>query len=112
MANYEWFGPANLASFGGASLAVSVLVNTIRKLATKKWSILTTQRVVFVTCLLIAGIAVGLQSPKDLLSWFLMPLNACLLFCAALGMNELADKVTPRRHGAIAESRFFESWIK
>ncbi len=113
MTNNEWFGTANLASFGGASFAVTVIVNTLRTLAKKKWSIITTQRVVFAICVLIAGFAVGLQSPKDFLSWLIMPLNACLLFCTALGLNEFGDKAKKSKiKGAIGESSFFESWIK
>lgn len=114
MVNPDWFSPTSLTSFGGASLAVNVLVNTLRKLVTKKWSTATTRRVGFAICFLIAGCAVMLQSPMDLMSWFLlMPLNACLLFCTALGMNELCEKTTKRNiKGIVEESGFFESWIK
>jgi hypothetical protein len=112
MANQEWFSRASLVSIGGSSMAVTVTVNTIRSLVSKKWNIRTTQRFVFMICLLIAGVSNGLQSPYDLLSWFLMPLNACLLFCTALGMNKLGDKATLHKHGAMGEPRFFESWIE
>ncbi len=112
MGNPVWFDSATLAGFGGASLAVTVLVNTARKLAGKRWSAVATRRVVFVICLLIACVVVLLESPGDLLSWCLMPLNACLLFCTALGMNVVGGKATASgKHGAIDEAKFFDSWI-
>ena len=76
----------SLGSYGGASLAVAIVSNTIRTLA--KWD---SPWPAFLASI---GISLGgahvlgaLHSGSDI---GLAVLNACLLFCGALGMNTTA----------------------
>jgi hypothetical protein len=77
---------ASIATFGGASAAVAVIANTYRRFRKSDSSIPA----------FVASLAVSFVGAYTAKSWlgigesFLIVLNACLLFCSAAGMNEVA----------------------
>lgn len=105
----DWFGPASLVSFGTASVAVTAVVNTIRALSNRMRAG-TVRRVAFGCCLAVTAVAMLLRSPTDPVAWLLMPLNACVLFCTTLGLNEVSRAGAAQRFAGTR--RFFDSWLK
>jgi Mn2+/Fe2+ NRAMP family transporter len=100
--------PATIATAGVATLAINAVTNTFYRLLKfpPKWT-------AFVTALVVAGILVGIQDKRHWYDWFLGFLNACLLFCSALGVNEAAAAATtPPGQGAAAAQPLVKSWIK
>jgi hypothetical protein len=104
----QLFTPTNIASLGVATAAVNVVANALYKLA--KWSPKWTA---FVCSLAIAYLAVFMESAPQWYEWLLAFFNACLLFCSALGVNELGASAgsKPGQGFARGES-FFTSWIR
>src|SRR6266853_6128019 len=77
--------PATVATAGVATLAINAVTNTFDRLLKfpPKWT-------AFVTALVVSGVLVGMQENRHWFDWLLGFLNACLLFCSALGINEAA----------------------
>lgn len=103
----------SLFTFGGASAAVWLLMNTFRRLTkfTSPWW-------TFCFCLLIAYTsAFMLQQLGGLGDVVVALLNSCLLFCTALGINETFVNISDtgpepgriRRHGGRSVG-WLESW--
>jgi hypothetical protein len=104
----ELFTSVNIASMGIATVAVNVVTNTLYKLVTapKKWT-------AFLAALVIAIVAVSVSSNTQWYDWVLGFFNACLLFCSALGINELAVGGSGAGgSGFAATPTFFTSWLK
>src|ERR671914_1826993 len=81
-----YFTVTSLGTLTGASIAVVAVTNTVRKLSGREWTWLP-----FITSLLIifvsAWTASSLNGPAD---WVMGFLNACLLYCTALGIQTTA----------------------
>ncbi len=103
------FTPENIVSVGVATLAVTVVTNTARKLVAKAkptW-------VAFGASLVIAYVVVGIQTVSHWYDWVLAFFNACLLFCSALGINEVGAATGANdKKGFAAGDGFFKSWFK
>jgi zinc transporter ZupT len=100
----QLFTSVNIASVGTATAAVTVLTNTLYKLAKlpQKWT-------AFVAALLIAYIVVSMSSNPQWYDWILAFFNACLLYCSALGINQM---LAPSGAGFAKPQSFFQSWLK
>jgi zinc transporter ZupT len=62
--------------------------------------------------LLIAYLNVIIMQAPQWYDWLLAFVNGCLLFCSALGLNEIAvSSKKPEEKGAIRPSGFFRSWM-
>jgi hypothetical protein len=73
----------SFATLGGATLGVVVVTNTFRKLTGRHspW-------VPFTASVAISILGAHLAGSLSGVGWLLALLNACLLFCTALGLNE------------------------
>jgi hypothetical protein len=108
-----FFTLATIGTFAGASAAVAVLGNTFRALSgiNAAWP-------PFVCALLVSGVAAyELKALDNLVTGaFLVVLNACLLFCSALGMQEAALGLEPKAGGARPQGRgkvkFLSGWLR
>ncbi len=105
----NFFTLTSIVSFGGASLALVVMTNTLRKLT--GWN---SPWIPFLGSLIIVVVAAyQLGTLKNVLDGFVVLLNACLLFCNALGINE-GIAPSGRAGGALPQGRkairFFSSW--
>jgi len=100
--------PVTIATAGVATLAINAVTNTFYRLLKfpPKWT-------AFVTALIVAGVLVGMQDEKHWYDWLLGFLNACLLFCSALGVNEAAAAAAnpPGQH-VVDVRPLVKSWIK
>ena len=101
-----------IGTYAGASLAVVMLTNTFRKLTgiNAAWP-------AFVCSLVVSGIgAYAADSLKDIIGVFVAVLNACLLFCSALGIQETALQAKPQGGGARPQGRgkvdFLSPWFR
>jgi|SRR5213593_3519143 hypothetical protein len=104
----QLFTPINIVSVGVATLAVNVFANTFYKLL--KWPQTWTA---FVAALVIAYLVVAMQSEVHWYDWVLAFFNACLLYCSALGINEVGAVATQKPgQGAATAQPFFTSWLR
>jgi hypothetical protein len=125
----ELFTLKSFAEIGGATLAVSVTSTVARQLLKR-----TTPWIPFVASVIVslvgAGAAGALQnttghtvnSPEfyeGIGAWLVVFLNACLMFCGALGINEVGRGITtppPPPSGQTEAERpapgLFDSWIR
>lgn len=104
----QLFTAVNIVSVGVATTAVNVATNTLYKLAKmpQKWT-------AFGAALLIAYIVVFMSSNRQWYDWVLAFFNACLLYCSALGMNQMASASSASSGQGFAKpDRFFKSWLK
>lgn len=81
------FNPTNIISVGVATLAVNVATNTLYAVFK-----LPPKATAFVASLVIAYVVVAMVKTPEWYEWVLAFFNACLLFCSALGLNELGAK--------------------
>lgn len=109
MDSSEWFTRASLMSVGGASLAVTLVSNTLRTAAHIKKRNMP-MVVLLLSLAIVAGTA-ALQPPSGRMVWLLVPFNACLLFCTALGINGVGAVATSKGKGVAAGAGFFDSWL-
>lgn len=104
----QLFTSVNVVSVGVATAAVNLAANTLHNLfgLPPKWT-------AFIAALLIAYIIVSLSSQPQWYDWVLAFFNACLLFCSALGINEIsAVTLTPPGAGFAKPAGFIKSWLK
>jgi hypothetical protein len=104
----QLFTSINIASVGIATVAVNVFTNTLYKLAKlpPKWT-------AFIAALIIAIVVVSISSNHKWYDWVLAFFNACLLFCSALGINEIgAEALSGGSKGFAKPAGFITSWIK
>jgi len=103
-----WFTATSIAGVGIASAAVTVATNALYKLAKlpQRWT-------AFVAALVIAYILVFMSSSPPWWNWVLAFFNACLLYCSALGINQIATDATSKPGAGFAATEpFFNSWLK
>jgi hypothetical protein len=104
----ELFTPTNIAGVAIATTAVNVATNALYQLAKlpQRWT-------AFIAALAIAYIVVFMSSAPPWYEWILAFFNACLLYCSALGANQMANMSTSSRgSGFAAPQGFFASWLK
>lgn len=104
----ELFTAANIAGVGIASGAVTVVTNALYKLAQlpQRWT-------GFVAALVIAYLVVFMRDPRPWYEWILAFFNSCLLYCSALGINQIGMAASPQPgKGFAATEGFFTEWFK
>jgi hypothetical protein len=111
----NFFTMESFATFGGASLAVLILTNTVRRLTKFNHPL-----VAFVFSQFVAFFgASGSNSLGTASHYFITFLNGCLLFCSAAGINETASKIAEpapppgsvKPHGA-QPAKWLSSWYR
>ena len=112
----QFFEMESLFTFGGASFAVVVMVNTYQKLIDKHvvaFGFVVSQIVAFI----------GAYSSGALADWsagFVTILNGCLLFCTSAGMQETTNAAiasdTKKKTGSVSafgeEKKWMKSWFR
>jgi hypothetical protein len=109
----QLFTAVNIGSVGIASGAVVLVTNTFYKLANlpQKWT-------AFCTALVIAYLIVFISTSPQWYDWIFAFLNACLLFCTALGLNEYGSPKPDftqgmvKTEGMAKTEPFIRSWLK
>jgi zinc transporter ZupT len=104
----QLFTAVNIGGVTIATSAIIVVTNTLYTLLklSPKWT-------AFATALIIAYLNVIFSSDPQWYDWGLAFLNACMLFCSALGLNEIvvASKKTSEKEVA-GPSGFFKTWLQ
>ncbi len=104
-----FFTSANITGVTVATAAVTLVTKTIYQLwekAPRKW-------IAFIVSLVIAYLAVATKTAPPWYEWIFALLNACLLFCSALGANEFTAPKPPPGQGMVDPQvpRFLRSWF-
>ena len=106
----QLFTASNIISVGVATLGVNVVTNAVRKLSNGSVS---TNWTAFGAAMIIAYLVVAIQTSPQWYDWVLAFFNACLLFCSALGVQEVgAAKTGQGGAGVIGAQPLFKSWLK
>jgi hypothetical protein len=108
-AETDFFTAKALGTFTGASVATVIVSNTVRVLIGKDWRFIP-----FVVALVFAYAASRIVGdPHTFPDYLLVLLNGCLLFCTAIGANDvLVAQAQPdgiRRQSA-RRVRWLQSW--
>ena len=104
----QLFTGVNIASAGVAAAAVNVSANALYQFAK-----LPRERTAFVSALVIAYLVVAMQTAPHWFDWLLAFFNACLLFCSALGINQVGHRANRSRGKGFIESEpFFGPWFE
>jgi len=109
----DLFTATAIGTFSGASGAVWILSNTFRTLVGRD-----SKAVAFIISLIVAFFgAFAAKALTDPVTYFLVFLNACLLFLTAAGLQGFASSAvqgkpegTPKLQGK--DVRFFTPWFK
>ena len=99
--------PTSIATVGVATFAVEIVTTALHNLlkAPPKWT-------AFITSTVIAYLVVGIQGNAHWYDWILAFVNACLLFCSALGINELgASALKQPGSGVVGPKPVIKSWF-
>jgi hypothetical protein len=101
------FTAVNIGSVTIATSAIIVVTNTLYTLfrLPVKWT-------AFAMAIIIAYLNVIFSQSPQWYDWLLAFVNACLLFCSALGLNEIvvkSDKTQTKEQGT--GKRWFRSWV-
>ena len=103
----QLFTAVNIGSVTIATSAIIVVTNTLYTLfrLQQKWT-------AFAMALIIAYLNVMFSDTPQWYDWVLAFVNACLLFCSALGLNEIVIKSgKAQTKEPLQEGRFFKSWL-
>jgi hypothetical protein len=103
----QLFTAVNIGSVTIATSAIIVVTNTLYTLfrLQQKWT-------AFAMALIIAYLNVLFSDIPQWYDWVLAFVNACLLFCSALGLNEIVIKSgKAQTKEPVQEGRFFRSWL-
>ena len=112
-ATAEFFTWTSLGTLAGASAAVIVVTNTLRKAANLTWPILP----LLVALIVVYGMAAYGGQLNILSGWGLAFLNSCLLYCSATGANETLVEVSKgkipgaEQHG-LKPVGLLSSWLR
>jgi hypothetical protein len=104
----QFFTAVNIGSVTIATSAIIVVANTFYSLfrLPQKWTAI-------VMAMLIAYINVLFSEGAHWYDWLLAFLNGCLLFCSALGLNELVvSSKRPVEKDLAGSSGFIRTWLK
>ncbi len=106
----QFLDGAGLAVLSGASLAVTVITNTVHALLKR-----TTPWIPFATSVaIVVAVTLATSAAHDAMSWLLVLINACLLFCTAAGIQGVIGQVaapsSPSPAGATAS--FAAHWTR
>jgi len=104
----QLFTAVNIAGVGVATAAITVVTNALYKLMRlpQKWT-------AFGAALVIAYLVVVIGQKPQWYDWVLAFFNACLLFCSALGVNEVGgETLSNPGHGFADPEPFFKSWVR
>ncbi len=113
MAAEEFFTVASVSSLAVAASAVNVTANALYRYAK-----VDQKKTAFVGGLVIAYLNVFVKINPHWAEWLVAFLNGCLLFCTAMGINDvLVAPARPRRKGMLPSQvhegkAFFTSWWK
>lgn len=107
----NFFTVESISSLGVAAAMVTVTANTLYKIAN-----IPQKYTAFIAGLVIAYGHVYIREEITQLDWILAFFNACLLFCTAMGMNNLGDQITRKPVNIMAtedksKRRFFCPWL-
>lgn len=104
----QFFTAVNIGSVAIATSAIIVVANTFYSLfkLPQKWTAI-------VVALLISYLNVVLAVEVQWYDWVLAFLNGCLLFCSALGLNEIVvSSKKPAEKDITGSHGFFRTWLK
>jgi hypothetical protein len=104
----QLFTAVNIGSVTIATSAIIVVTNTLYTLfrLQQKWT-------AFAMALIIAYLNVLFSAEPQWFDWILAFVNACLLFCSALGLNEIVVSSKKTTGKDVAEfSGFFRTWLQ
>src|SRR5207249_4761347 len=82
----NFFSATNIISVGVATTAVTMATNAVNSLFGAPLKMTA-----FSFALIIAYVAVAIQASHQWYDWVLAFFNACLLFCSAMGVNQLGS---------------------
>jgi len=103
----QLFTAVNIGSVTIATSAIIVVTNTLYTLFR-----LSTKWTAFAMALIIAYLNVIFSSMPQWFDWILAFVNACLLFCSALGLNEIVVRSgKAQTKEPVQEGKFFRSWL-
>ena len=111
----DFFTLQSLQTFGGATLATTILANTFRSLTNKNPKIFA-----FVASILLCIIIAFLQK-EQLERYFIVFINGCLVYCTATGLNNQVSSIKKERDTQVRTRRghqpirnvianFFKPW--
>ena len=107
----EFFTPTSIVSVGVASGAVTMAANAMYKLfgVQQKYT-------AAVASLVLAYGHVAIKDKPIPFDWVLALFNAFLLFCTAMGMNDVGDRVVPGKKdfapsATPAGRQFWKPWL-
>ena len=118
MTGTEFVSTQTIVTMGAAAFAVTAMSNTLRRVF-KVAPIKTT----FYASLTVAFLRVAVLSPKDIVEWLLAFINACILFCTAIGINDCGGQVErqirrtrkgmfpPSQDTSTQDGMFFAPWF-
>jgi hypothetical protein len=103
----QFFTAVNIGSVTLATSAIIVVTNTLYTLfsLSRKWS-------AFAMAIIISYLNVIFNQGAQWYDWVLAFVNACLLFCSALGLNELtAGSSVSGMRVEEKKKKFISSWL-
>ncbi len=111
----EFFTLQALATFGGITFAVTVIVNTFRSLTNRDAKFFA-----FIVSLALC-FAIGWSTFRQPLDYLIALLNGCLIYCTSMGLNNQVNisttpsKQPPTRGGERSQflkliNHFFRPW--
>jgi hypothetical protein len=111
----NFFTLQSLATFGGATLAITVIGNTFRSLTGKDPKIVS-----FISSIVVC-IALAWSSIQQTAGYLIVLLNGCLVYCTAMGLTNQVAKSTAtpgaqQTRGQVTRSvkkrvnQFFRPW--
>jgi hypothetical protein len=104
----QFFTAVNIGSVTIATSAIIVVSNTLFALfrLPQKWTAI-------VVALVISYLNVAFAAGSQWYDWLLAFVNGCLLFCSALGLNEIVvSSKRPAEKDINGRSGFFRTWLK
>lgn len=103
----QFFTATNILSVGAATAAVALVANTLYSIAG-----VSRKRSAFLTAIVLAYLPIFIEKTPQTYEWVLGFLNACLLYCSALGINEMAAASAAKGRGFIRGRAFISSWLR
>lgn len=107
------FTVASLGTLVGQTAIVLVLTNVIGYLAGtgfdkyRKW-------IAFGTSLLVAVAAAAAAADATAWKWLLVPVNACVIFASAMGLNAMTPtnrRAQQQQVASVENPKFFRPWV-